>query len=107
MNPQDFMKIAENFTEENITADEPHVTLRCEENNLNLEEVKQTLLGRGPELIRVIEDRPKVYKLYYRMSRKTELKIIADVLTYNKVNIRTIKKLSRKFRLGSIKRQRF
>ena len=102
MNPQDFVKIAENFTEENITTDEPHVTLRCEENNLKLEEVKQIVLGRCPELTRVIEDQPKVYKLYYRMSRKTELKIAADVLTYNKVNIRTIKKLSRKFRLGSI-----
>ena len=107
MNPQDFKKIIENFTEENITVDEPHVTMRCEENSIKVEQVKSTLLGGGLELIRVIEDRPKVYKLYYRLSRKTELKIVVDIFVYNKINIRTVKKLSRKFRLGSVKRQRF
>ena len=107
MNPHDFKKIAASFTEENITTDEPHVNMRCEENGIKVEQVKNTLLGNGPELIRVIEDRPKVYKLYFRLSRKTELKIVVDVLVHSKINIRTVKKLSRKFRLGSVKRQRF
>lgn len=107
MNPQDFEKIVSSFTEEDVTADEPHVSMRCEENDIKLEQVKSTLLGSGHELVRAIEDRPKVYKLYYRLSRKTELKIVVDMFAYSKINIRTVKKLSRKFRLGSIKRQRF
>ena len=107
MNPQDFKKIISSFTEENITADEPHVSMRCEENDIKLEQVKSTLIGSGHELVRLIEDRPKVYKLYYCLSRKTELKVVVDVFAYNTLNIRTVKKLSRKFRLGSVKRQRF
>ena len=107
MNPQDFKKIAANFTEETITIDEPHVTIRCDENNIKVEQVKNALLGNGPELIRVIEDRLRVYKLYYRLSRKTELKIVVDMFAHNKINIRTLKKLSRKFTVGSVKRQRF
>ncbi len=107
MNPQDFKKIVSSFTEENITADEPHVSMRCEENDIKLGQVKSTLLGSGHELVRVTEDRPKVYKLYYRLSRKTELKVVVDVFAYNTLNIRTVKKLSRKFRLGSVKKQRF
>ena len=107
MNPQDFKNIVSSFTEENITIDEPHVTTRCEENDIKLEQVKSMLLGSGHELVRIIEDRPKVYKLYYRLSRKTELKVVVDVFAYNTLNIRTVKKLSRKFRLGSVKRQRF
>ena len=87
MNPQDFKKITAIFSEENITTDEPHVTVRCEENDIKVEQVKNALLGSGPELVRVIEDRSKVYKLYYRLSRKTELKLVVDVLVYNKINI--------------------
>lgn len=107
MSPQDFKNLISSFAEENITADEPHVSMRCEENDIKLDQIRSMLLGSGHELIRVVEDRPKVYKLYYRLSRKTELKIVVDVLAFNKLNIRTVKKLSRKFRLGSVKRYRF
>lgn len=107
MSPKDFKNLVSNFTEENLTMDEPHVTMRCQENNIKLDQIKGTLLGSGHELVRIIEDRPKVYKLYYHLSRKTELKIVVDMFAYNKLNIRTVKILNRKFRLGSVKRQRF
>lgn len=81
--------------------------MRCEENGITLEYVKSVLRGKAHELIRVVEDRPKVYKLYYKLNRKTELKIIVDLLVYRKVNIRTVKRLSSNFRLGSVKRRRF
>lgn len=104
---KDFRKLVDGFDEDSITADQPHVNMRCEENSVTLEYIKNVLLGKLHELIRVIEDRPKVYKLYYKLSRKTELKIIVDLFVYKKINIRTVRRLSSKFRLGSIKRQRF
>lgn len=107
MEPKDFKKLVEGFAEGDITADQPHVDMRCEENSIGLDYVKDVLLGRIHELIRVIEDRPKVYKLYYRLSRKVELKVIVDLFIYKKLTIRTVKRLSNKFKLGSIKRQRF
>lgn len=81
--------------------------MRCEENGITLEYVKNVLRGKVHELVRVVEDRPEVYKLYYELGGKTELKIIVDLFTYRKLNIRTVKRLSNKFRLGSVKRRRF
>ena len=107
MNISEFKKLVANYTEENIITDEPHVIIRCKENNTTLEKIKQMLLNQSLPLIRIIEDRPKVYKLYYKARGQTEWKIVIDLLTYNKINIRTVKKLSRRFRLGIIQNRRF
>ena len=106
MRIDDFKKLVRNYTEEQITSDEPHVSLRCEENTITLEEVKSILLYENRKLIRLVEDRTKVLKLYYRLSRRQELKIVIDLLTYRKINIRTVKRLMDKFKVGRIK-QRF
>ena len=105
MKPEDFKELLKGFYEQDITEDQPHVSMRCEENEMSLEYIKSVLLGNSHELVRVVEDRPKVYKLYYRLSRKTELKIIIDFFIHNKINIRTIKRISDDYRLGSIKRR--
>ena len=106
--PKDFKSFVAKLNDEDITSNEPHVTMRCEENNISLQEVKNALLGRGGlELIRIVEDRQKVYKLYYRLNKKSELKIIIDLFTHNTVNVRTVKRLVNKYKLGSIKKQRF
>ncbi|MBI4146353.1 hypothetical protein HY489_03370 [Candidatus Woesearchaeota archaeon] len=107
MNLSDFKKLVKTFSEQNMKSDEPHVSMRCEENGMTLEKVKQTILDANSKLIRIVEDRPKVYKLYYFISRKRELKIIIDLLEYNKINIRTVKILSKQFRIGSLPRRRF
>jgi len=107
MNISEFKKLIANFTEENITIDEPHFSIRCEENRTTEDKVKHMLLNQSLPLIRIIEDRPKVYKLYYKARGQTEWKIVIDLLTYNKVNIRTVKKLNRRFRLGIIQNRRF
>lgn len=107
MNIHDFIKLVQHYTGENITSDEPHVAMRCQENNITFDEIKRTLLFENVKLIRIVEDRPKVYKLYYHLSKNTELKIVVDLFVYNRVNIRTVKRLAHKFKLGAIQKQRF
>ncbi len=107
MNISDFKKLVKGYSAEDITYDDPHVPMRCNENSITLEEVKKTLLNQDANLIRIVRDRPDVYKVYYHMSRKRELKIVIDLFTHKKINIRTVKVLDSRFRLGSIKRQRF
>lgn len=106
MNIDDFQKFIRNFSDANITVDEPHVSMRCEENNTTLEKIKQTVLYGG-NLIRIVEDRQKVYKLYYFLSKKRELKIVIDLFEHGKMNIRTVKILNNQFRINTIRRQRF
>ena len=81
--------------------------MRCEENNISEQDLTKTILDENSVLIRMVEDRPAVYKLYYQIGRKTELKLVVDFFTHQKINIRTVKKLSYKFRLGSIQKRRF
>ncbi len=104
MEIDDFKKLVSNYTEENITSDEPHVGMRCRENDVSLNEIKKLLLYENMKLIRLVGDRPKVFKLYYHLSRHQELKIVIDLFTYQKINIRTVKRLLYKFKLGVIKR---
>jgi len=107
MNIDDFKKFVKNFSETNMISDEPHVSMRCEENNILLENVKKTILDPRAKLIRLVEDRPRVYKLYYFISKKKELKIVIDLWEHNTINIRTVKILSSQFRIGTVKRRRF
>lgn len=108
MQIEDFKKLVKNYSEENVTSDEPHVSMRCSENNISLEYVTKVLLDANADLVRVVEDRPKVYKLYYRLSRKRELKIVVDLFSFQKINVRTVKILNDKFKIGSLsKKQRF
>lgn len=107
MNTDDFKKLIKQYSEEDITADEPHLGMRCVENNITFDQIKDILLSDNYPLIRIIEDRPQVYKLYFQLSRKTELKVVVDFFAYKKINIRTIKRLTYKFRLGTIQRRRF
>ena len=107
MNPEDFKKLVNGYITTDITYDEPHVTMRCRENNITLDDVKRIVLDIDAELVRVVRDRSDVYKLYYRLSRHRELKVVIDLLTHKYVNIRAVKILNDRFQLGSIKRQRF
>ncbi len=105
MNADDFKRLVQNYTEENITSDEPHVALRCQENSISLNEVKEYLLYENSKLVRVVQDRPKVFKLYYRLSRRQELKVVIDLFEYRMINIRTVKRLIHKFKVGLIRRR--
>ena len=106
MNPTNFKKLIKNYSVEAITSDEPHVTLRCDENNITLDNVKNTILDKNSNFIRIVQDRKNIYKLYYKLSRHRELKIIVDII-HTKINIKTVKILDDRFRIGHIKRQRF
>jgi len=68
MNLRELKSLLENSTEENLEFDEPHVSLRCGENNLKKESVIHTLLKETNKLTHFIEDRPKVYKLYFKLT---------------------------------------
>jgi len=107
MNVEDFKKLMKQYSEEDITTDEPHVSLRCEQNDITIDVVKKTLLDQNANLVRIIEDRPKVYKVYYQLSKKRELKVIVDVLTHKKLNIRTVRILDKRSRLAFLSRRRF
>lgn len=108
MNVEGFRKLAKYLTEEDITTDEPHVGLRCKENNLTLNEIKDMLLNQNYRLVRIVKDRPGVYKLYYKRKRGVELKIVIDIFQHGKLNVRTVKKLDNRFKVRNvIVRRRF
>jgi len=87
-----------------IIFDNPHFFNRCDENGITKEWVVDQLKKR--EIDKLIEDRPKVYKLYYRLSRKTTLKVIVDIVNLNKLNLRTTKVLNEKFQKRIMKTNR-
>lgn len=109
MKVNELIRILENSTEENIQFDEPHVSLRCKENNIKKEQIIHILLHEPQKLTHFIEDRPKVYKLYFKLSKRRQLKVIIDLLKYKIITIRTIKILDRKLykKIKYIKRRRF
>ena len=107
MNVEDFKKLVKQYSEEDIATDEPHVSLRCEQNDITIDFVKKTLLDPNANLARIVEDRPKVYKVYYQLSKKRELKVVIDVLTHKKLNIRTVRILDKRSRLAFLSRRRF
>jgi len=105
MQIDDFLKLIKNYTENNVTCDEPHVSLRCMENHITIEEVKKFLLHESEKLIRIVEDRPKVFNIYYKLSKRQELKIVLDTFTYQRLNIRTVKRLVQKHKIGFVRRR--
>ena len=107
MDLEGFKKLIKDYNEDNITSDEPHVSIRCEENNIKLDYLKRIILDENSNLIRIVKDRQKVYKLYCRLSRKKELKIVIDLLDHKNINIRTVKILTNKFRIKYLRKQRF
>ena len=109
MNIRELKKLLENSTEENIIFDEPHISLRCKENNITKEHIIHVLLHEIGKLTNFIEDRPKVYKLYFKLSNKRQLKIIIDLIRPKKIMIRTIKMLDRKLykKIRFIRRRRY
>jgi len=109
MNIQELKKILENSTEESFDFDEPHVSLRCKENNIPKEQIIHILLYETGRLSHFIEDRSNVYKLYFDLSKRRQLKIIIDTIKQKKITIRTIKILDRKLykNIKFIKRRRY
>ncbi len=107
MNVDDFKKLLRQYTDEKIKTDEPHISMRCEENGMTIEGIKRMLLDPYADLVRIVEDRPEVYKVYYRLSKKRELKVVVDVMEHEKLNIRTVKILNKLSRLTALKRRRF
>ena len=81
--------------------------MRCEENDIDIDFVKNVLISCSFLPARIVEDRHRVYKIYYRLSRHVELKIIVDLFEYNKINIRTIKRINDAFRIRFIRKRRF
>ena len=67
MNILEVKKLLRNLGEENIDFDEPHVSLRCEENNITQQKIIHILLRETDRLADVIEDRSQVYKLYFKL----------------------------------------
>ena len=111
MNLRELKNLLENSTEGNIIFDEPHVSLRCEENSIKKEIVIHTLLKETNKLTHFIEDRPKVYKLYFNLNERRQLKVIIDIINTKRIMIRTIKILDRKLykntRIINLKKRRF
>ena len=70
MNLQELKNLLEKSSEENIEFDEPHVSLRCHENGITKQQILHTLLKETGKLTYFIEDRPKVYKLYFKLSKQ-------------------------------------
>lgn len=109
MDVGDFRRLIAGYDENNIIYDdeppESHFSMRCEENSITKEWVTKTLLDPKSNLVRIVEDRPKVYKLYFRLSNTRELKIVIDLFEYKKINLRTVKILNSKYKIGTIKRR--
>jgi len=67
MNTKEIKRLLKNSDEDNIDFDEPHVGLRCEENNITQQKIIHILLRETDRLADVIEDRSQVYKLYFKL----------------------------------------
>ncbi len=89
-------RILESFSEENLNFDDPHVELRCRENNITKDDIVRILLYESNKLTNVIMDRTGVYKLYFKLSNKRQLKVIIDLFKHKEATIRTVKILDRK-----------
>ncbi|MBI4451465.1 hypothetical protein HY642_05810 [Candidatus Woesearchaeota archaeon] len=89
-----FRKLVKGLTEENIAADQPHVNHRCEEYGLSFDHIRRVLLDTHAPMLRVVQGRSAVCKVYYRCGRG-ELKIIVDALSHRKLCVRTIKLLGK------------
>ena len=96
MNVESMKKILENCTEENITFDEPHVSERCREYKITKENIIHIMIKETNMLTNIIEDRPQVYKLYFKLNKRRQLKIIVDFFEHKKVRIRTLRTMDRK-----------
>ncbi|MBS3144096.1 hypothetical protein J4208_00775 [Candidatus Woesearchaeota archaeon] len=96
MNVESMKKILENCTEETIVFDEPHVLVRCGENDITKEKVLHILLHETNTLTNIIEARPQVYRVYFQLTKKRQLKVILDLCEYKKIRIRTVKMMNRK-----------
>ena len=109
MNIKELKNLLEKSSEENIYFDEPHVSSRCAENNITKQQIVHMLLHETGKLTHFIEDMPKVYKLYFKLSERRQLKAIIDTIKFRKITVRTIKILDRKLykRVKSIKRRGF
>ena len=109
MNLRELKSLLENSTEENIDFDEPHVSFRCQENNITKQQIMHTLLYEINKLSHFIEDRPNVYKVYFKLSERKQLKVIIDTTKFRKIMVRTIRILDRRLykRVKSIKRRGF
>ncbi|MAG47545.1 hypothetical protein CL617_02990 [archaeon] len=108
MEIKDFQKLIINISEDDIEFDDPHVTKRCKENNITKEIIVKYLLHDVNKLSKIIEDRPKVYKLYFKISGKRQLKLIIDLFKYEKIMVRTVKILNPKLfkKIKLVKRRR-
>ena len=96
MNLKELTRVLESFTEENIEFNEPHVSLRCEENKITKGQVVHIMLHETSKLSHFSEDRPNIYKLYFKVSKSRQLKVIIDLVTQKRVMIRTVKIIDRK-----------
>ena len=105
MDIKDFKKFVQGLTETDFDSDEPHISQRCEENEISKDEVIDTILHQSDKLVRIVKDRPNVYKFYYKMSKHTELKVFIEFTAPRKILLLTVKKLTDKFRLGRISRK--
>ena len=67
------------------------------------------LLNKSESLFNFLEDRPRVYKLYFKLNERRQLKVIIDLLKAKRIVVRTIKILDRKLykNIKLIKRKRF
>ena len=86
----------EKSTEENIIFDEPHISLRCQEYKITKEQITYIMLREIASLVNLIEDRPQVYKLYFKLNERRQLKIVTDIFEYRKIRVRTIRIIDRK-----------
>lgn len=107
MNIADFKRFLAGLAEGEIETAEPHVSRRCEENDIAIDDVKRALLSLGTEPCRFVQDRPGVYKVYYRLSKRRELKIIVRITPPKSIKILTVRVLDKRFRMGVISRRRF
>ena len=94
MDKKDFYKKISGYTEENFIFDDPHFSKRCEEYDLSKEWIIDGVIKRKWYVRILNQDRPKVYKVYFELSKHKLLKLIIDFEIHNKIRLRTIRIIS-------------
>ena len=77
MNFRELKNLLKTSTEENIGFDEPHVSLRCRENNITKNQIIYILLHETRRIRHFIKDRKNVYKLYFNLSELLRAKALS------------------------------
>lgn len=103
---RNIIEILKKLSDESIQFDEPHVSQRIDQYGLSKEKILHYLLRQPGSIHKIVEDRKAVYKVYYGLSRKKQLKIVIQIKgdAIIVLTVAVLDKSYKIFEIGKVKR---